>query len=120
MIKINILVFRILLFRGEYTLPTIHLSLPESLYEELKKKADEMGVQVTDLVKFYIRSGLKNTFDEEDNEKEDDKYAKLEENIVFLEARIAQLEIMVNELIKKLYEKEAEDEEVEIINKDSK
>lgn len=102
-------------------MPTIHLSLPESLYEELKRKADEMGVQITDLVKFYIRSGLKNSFDEEDSdEKEDDKYSRLEENMVFLEARIAQLESMVNELIKKLYEKEAEDEEVEIINKDSK
>ena len=119
MMKINILVLHILLLRGEYTLPTIHLSLPESLYEELKRKADEMGVQITDLVKFYIRMGLKGSF-EENEEEEDDRYSKLEENMIYLEARIAQLEALVSELMRKVNENEAEDEEVEIINKSEK
>ncbi len=40
-------------------MPTIHVSVPESVYEELKRRAAEMGVQITDLVRFYIRNGLK-------------------------------------------------------------
>jgi len=38
--------------------PTVHLSLPEAVYRELKEAAAEMGVQVTDLIKFFIREGL--------------------------------------------------------------
>jgi uncharacterized protein (UPF0305 family) len=38
--------------------PTIHLSLPESLYNELKEYAAEMGVNITDLVRMMIREGL--------------------------------------------------------------
>jgi len=38
--------------------PTVHLSLPEQVYQELKEAAAEMGVQVTDLIKFFIREGL--------------------------------------------------------------
>ncbi|BCU69543.1 hypothetical protein [Stygiolobus caldivivus] len=120
MMKINIFVFHIFLFRGEYTVPTIHLSLPESLYEELKKRADDMGVQITDLVKFYIRMGVKGSFDEDKDDRDDDKYSKMEENMIYLEARIAQLETLVSELMRKVSDNEAEDEEVEIINKDSK
>ena len=39
-------------------MPTVHLSLPEPVYQELKEAAAEMGVQVTDLIKFFIREGL--------------------------------------------------------------
>jgi len=106
--------------RGEYTLPTIHLSLPESLYEELKRKAEDLGVQVTDLVKFYIREGLEERENENDEEKGDKKYEKLEETVAYLEAKVAQLDTLVEELVQKLLEKEDEDEEVEIINKNEK
>ena len=43
-------------------MPTVHLSLPERTYRELKAKAAEMGIQVTDLIKLYIRHGLENGF----------------------------------------------------------
>ena len=39
-------------------MPTIHLSLPESIYNELKEYAAEMGVNITDLVRMMIREGL--------------------------------------------------------------
>ena len=41
-------------------MPTVHLSLPEKTYRELKQKAAELGIQVTDLIKFFIRMGLEN------------------------------------------------------------
>jgi len=39
-------------------LPTVHLSLPNAVYAELKERAAEYGVQVTDLIKMYVRQGL--------------------------------------------------------------
>ena len=101
-------------------MPTIHLSLPESLYEELKRKAEDLGVQITDLVKFYIREGLEERENEDEERKSDGKYEKLEETVAYLEAKVAQLDVLVEELVQKLLEKEGEDEEVEIINKDEK
>ncbi|BFH73603.1 hypothetical protein SJAV_15470 [Sulfurisphaera javensis] len=100
-------------------MPTIHLSLPESLYEELKRKAEDLGVQITDLVKFYIRQGL----EEKENKKKEeteDRYEKLEESVAYLEAKVAQLDTLVEELVQKLLEKESEEEEVEVINKEEK
>jgi hypothetical protein len=41
-------------------LPTVHLSLPDKVYRELKQKAAELGIQVTDLIKIFIREGLNN------------------------------------------------------------
>ncbi|MCE4620163.1 MAG: hypothetical protein F7C33_03970 [Desulfurococcales archaeon] len=41
-------------------MPTVHISLPSKVYEDLKKKAAELGIQVTDLIKLYIRQGLQN------------------------------------------------------------
>jgi len=94
-------------------LPTIHLSLPESLYEELRRKADDMGVQITDLVKFFIKQGIEGK--EDTGEENGEQY---EESVAFLEAKVAQLDAMVSELVKKiklLEEGEDEDtEEVEI------
>jgi len=38
--------------------PTVHLSLPDEVHQELKKAADEIGVRMTDLIKIFIREGL--------------------------------------------------------------
>ncbi len=39
-------------------MPTVHLSLPDRVYRELKKEAEALGIQVTDLIKIYINAGL--------------------------------------------------------------
>ncbi len=39
-------------------MPTIHLSLPEAVYREVKRYSEHLGVQMTDLVKFMINKGL--------------------------------------------------------------
>ncbi|MCE4605722.1 MAG: hypothetical protein F7B59_00095 [Desulfurococcales archaeon] len=39
-------------------MPTVHLSIPDKVYAELKEKAAEMGIQVTDVIKLYIKQGL--------------------------------------------------------------
>ncbi len=43
-------------------MPTVHLALPDSLYSELKARAAELGIQVTDLIKLYIKMGLDKSF----------------------------------------------------------
>ncbi len=40
-------------------MPTIHVYLPDSIYEELKKKAAERGMKVTELAKLLIYEGLR-------------------------------------------------------------
>lgn len=97
----------------EKTLPTIHLSIPEWMYEELKRKAEDMGIQVTDLVKFYIKNGMEGKNEESPRNENTEK---LEESVTYLEARVAQLDLLVMELVRKLkvLEESEDDEQVEI------
>ncbi|MBP1357202.1 MAG: hypothetical protein JZD40_01750 [Sulfolobus sp.] len=102
-------------------MPTIHLSLPEWLYDELKQKAEELGVQITDLVKFYIKKGLEleESVTDESTEKDKVESNKYEEEIALLNAKVAQLDTLMLEVLRKLkiLEEEEEDnkEEVEIV-----
>ncbi|MEM3230875.1 MAG: hypothetical protein QXM63_06195, partial [Metallosphaera sp.] len=93
-------------------MPTIHLSLPEWMYEELKRKAEDMGIQVTDLVKFYIKNGMEGGNQENSR---NEKTEKLEESVAYLEARVAQLDLLVMELVRRLkvIEEGADEEQVE-------
>jgi len=43
-------------------MPTVHLALPEGVYNELKNRAAELGIQVTDLIKLYIKIGLDRSY----------------------------------------------------------
>ncbi|NON62864.1 hypothetical protein [Acidianus sp. RZ1] len=91
-------------------MPTIHLSIPEWMYDELKRKAEDMGIQVTDLVKFYIKEGI-----EGETKSQQKDSTQVEESITFLEAKVAQLDALLGEVMKRLKEEdEEEDEEVEI------
>ncbi|WP_048087631.1 hypothetical protein [Metallosphaera yellowstonensis] len=94
-------------------MPTVHLSIPEWMYDELKRKAEDMGIQVTDLVKFYIKNGLEGV---QQSNPRNENTDKLEESIAFLEAKVAQLDSVVMDLVRRLkvFEEAEEDEEVEI------
>ncbi|MCG3108384.1 hypothetical protein L3N51_00665 [Metallosphaera sp. J1] len=83
------------------------------MYEELKRKAEDMGIQVTDLVKFYIKNGMEGGNQESSRSENTEK---LEESVAYLEARVAQLDLLVMELVRKLkvIEEGEEDEQVEI------
>nr|WP_216604237.1 hypothetical protein [Acidianus sp. RZ1] len=80
------------------------------MYDELKRKAEDMGIQVTDLVKFYIKEGI-----EGETKSQQKDSTQVEESITFLEAKVAQLDALLGEVMKRLKEEdEEEDEEVEI------
>ena len=110
-------------------MPTVHLSLPEKVYRELKLKAAQLGIQVTDLIKIYINNGLKTGItgpyvpaSDKNIEKRIDELAEkienlektvnatklytrgkvreLEEMFIFLQDRIDQIEDILGELIR--------------------
>ncbi len=76
----------VFLFSGEDILPTVHLSLPEATYAKLKERAAEMGVQVTDLIKFFIKHGLEKGFTQGNTNSE------LADAVVKLSKRMDKLE----------------------------
>ncbi len=39
-------------------MPTVHLSIPDRMYSELKKAAESIGIQVTDLIKMVLNENL--------------------------------------------------------------
>ncbi len=39
-------------------MPTVHLSMPDKLYRELKEAAESYGIQVTDLIKIIVKANL--------------------------------------------------------------
>ncbi|MEB3789582.1 MAG: hypothetical protein GSR72_06795 [Desulfurococcales archaeon] len=94
-------------------MPTVHLSLPDKVYRDLKIKAAELGIQVTDLIKLYIRVGLNNGFLAPTNNtqsREIDMLAKkldrIEKNtrvsLMKVEGKIRQLEEMFTYLHERL------------------
>ncbi|GBF08888.1 hypothetical protein apy_06130 [Aeropyrum pernix] len=94
-------------------MPTVHLSLPDSVYNELKKRAAELGVQVTDIIKFYIKMGLNKGFAAESNEESTKtilalsrKLDKLEKDyrmkLTLLEGKYRQMEDAITYLIERV------------------
>ncbi len=106
-------------------MPTIHLSVPERMYRELKKEAEKLGIQVTDLVKMFIKQGLDNIKRNEIREEEQysntkiDQVLKLIEQLrndiearfAYIEGRIYQLNEVVKHVTRRIEEIEGISEE---------
>ncbi|MGC8674869.1 hypothetical protein [Fervidicoccus sp.] len=95
-------------------MPTVHLSISDKLYDELREIAEEYGIQITDLIKVFIKNNLKAARrgtlspDNEDTEK----LEELEEKIEQISSQIIQLNKFTerqlkiqNSMIKALEEK---------------
>lgn len=94
-------------------MPTVHLSLPEDTYAQLRRKANELGIQVTDLIKFYIRLGLERGFLSSGPDNSSEALATLSRKIdrlekefkiktVLLEGKYRQVEETINYLIERI------------------
>jgi hypothetical protein len=93
-------------------LPTVHLSLPDRLYRQLKEKAAELGIQVTDLIKVYISRGLRGGFEapgamgEEALQRLSEKVEALERKVnsqrIVLEGRYKEMEELVRYVLERL------------------
>ena len=96
-------------------MPTVHLSLPEALYERLRETAEEMGIQVTDLIKLYIKQGLESSGNSRQKDSTEKRIEAIEENVLYLMAMYSQLNVMLSEVLKKL--KEPDVEKIEMLGK---
>ena len=81
-------------------MPTVHISLPSQIYEELKREAAEFGLQITDIVKMYIRQGVEKRL------KQRSKTTLLDERVEILEGELNTLKELIDELFKRLDELE--------------
>lgn len=102
-------------------MPTIHLSVPEGMYRELKREAGKLGIQVTDLVKMFIKQGLDQLRKNELREEEQYNSSKLDQilrqleqlrndmeaRLAYLEGRIYQLNEVVKHVTRKVEEIES-------------
>ncbi len=79
-------------------MPTIHLSVPEAMYRELREVANEFGLQITDMVKIFIKEGLERRLEKRK------KLSLSEERIEILEGEIFRLKDTVDELFRKIEE----------------
>ncbi|MCX8196015.1 MAG: hypothetical protein N3F67_02930 [Acidilobaceae archaeon] len=79
-------------------MPTVHLAIPDKTYEELRTRASEMGIQVTDLIKLYIKQGLERGYAEEGgaanalSKKVDRVERDTRVKITYLEGKLRELE----------------------------
>lgn len=79
-------------------MPTIHLSVPEAIYKDLREIAGEYGLQITDLVKVFIKEGIERRAEKKRKRSYD------EERVEILEGEIFRLRNTVEELYRKLEE----------------
>jgi len=96
-------------------MPTVHLSLPDKVYRELKKKAAELGIQVTDLIKIYINQGLEHgiigprngerkssLIEERELEKRaEEAYRVATATKLYVQGKIRELEAMISFLLER-------------------
>jgi hypothetical protein len=93
-------------------IPTVHLSVPENLYRELRSRAEELGIQITDLIKMYIVMGLRKEFNINAADLSNSRDI-LSSKIVYIEGRLAQISRLIENLIGKVSELEERIEELE-------
>lgn len=96
------------------TIPTVHLSLPDKLYEELRQLANSMGIQVTDLIKIFIKQGLYGNIQVENPTLQ--KLNDYDGELTYVKGKIYMIEKLMNDLIDKLDSLERRLEELESPN----
>jgi len=85
--------------RGE-DIPTVHLSLPERVYGELKDLASGMGIQITDLIKMFIKQGLHGDLRASEG-LVNERIKNYDEEITYLKGKVYVLESLLNDLLTK-------------------
>ena len=97
-------------------IPTVHISLPEKLYSELKKIASDMGIQLTDLIKMFIKVGLTgNLVNGQGNNGRaiTSVISRLESDVAYLKGRLYVMDNMLRDIQLRLEEIEKRLEEIE-------
>jgi len=96
-------------------IPTVHISLPERVYSELKRIASDMGIQLTDLIKMFIKMGLNGNIvsPQGNGQVTTPLISKLERDIAYLKGRIYVIDNVLRDLQLRIEEIERRLEEIE-------
>ncbi len=100
----------VFLLRGN-DIPTVHLSIPDKMYQELRTVASSMGIQITDLIKMFIKKGLHGDLTPVNVPV--GKLKDYEDEITYLKGKLFILETLLNELLAKNEELERRIRELE-------
>lgn len=90
--------------------------MPEPVYNELRKLANSMGVQITDVIKMFIRDGLRREKIRENGGVPESLNKKLEEfesRQTFVEGKVHVIESLLTVVLKELEDLKARVEELE-------
>ena len=74
----------------------MHLSIPDKLYEELRTIASGMGIQITDLIKMFIKQGLHGSLKPVSLPAH--KLQDYESELTYLKGKLFIMEQLMNEL----------------------
>ncbi len=97
-------------------IPTVHISLPEKLYSRLKRIASDMGIQITDLIKMFIKAGLDGGSILSNNSNtvaNSANISKMEKELSYLKGRVYIMDLVIKDLQTKIEELERRIEEIE-------
>lgn len=83
------------------------------MYEELRRVATSMGIQITDLIKMYIRLGLQDSLSSSGRSDLEKSVKELAGRLTYLEGKVALVDETLREVMRRIGEMEERLKELE-------
>jgi len=83
------------------------------VYEELRRVAASMGIQITDLIKMYIRLGLQDSLSSSGRSDLEKSVKELAGRLTYLEGKVALVDETLREVMRRIGEMEERLKELE-------
>jgi len=83
------------------------------VYEELRRVATSMGIQITDLIKMYIRLGLQDSLSSSGRSDLEKSVKELAGRLTYLEGKVALVDETLREVMRRIGEMEERLKELE-------
>ncbi len=83
------------------------------MYEELRRVAASMGIQITDLIKMYIRLGLQDSLSSSGRSDLEKSVKELAGRLTYLEGKVALVDETLREVMRRIGEMEERLKELE-------
>jgi len=83
------------------------------VYEELRRVAASMGIQITDLIKMYIRLGLQDSLSSSGRSELERSIKEVASRLTYLEGKVALVDETLREVMRRIHEVEERLKELE-------
>lgn len=83
------------------------------MYEELRRVAASMGIQITDLIKMYIRLGLQDSLSSSGRSELERSIKEVASRLTYLEGKVALVDETLREVMRRIHEVEERLKELE-------